>query len=148
MDWHSRFLQQAGWTKDLRDYLFEHAGLMNAHRVLEVGCGTGAILSALLTPAVVHGLDMDRLRLLDARGHVPSSKLACGNALSLPYVSGIFDITFCHFLMLWVRQPLLALSEMKRVTRPGGAVLALAEPDYTSRVDRPAALGSPGSVAG
>jgi hypothetical protein len=29
---------------------------------------------------------------------------------------------------------------MKRITRPGGHVLALAEPDYTARIDRPAAL--------
>ena len=140
MDWHSRFLQQAGWTKDLRAYLFEQAGLKEARRVLEVGCGTGAILSDLSTRADVHGLDMDHLRLLEARRHVPSVELACGNALSLPYASGIFDISFCHFLLLWVRQPVLALNEMKRVTRPGGAVLALAEPDYTSRIDKPAAL--------
>jgi SAM-dependent methyltransferase len=140
MDWHSRFLQQAGWTKDLRAYLFEHAGLKKARRVLEVGCGTGAILSGLSTPATVHGLDMEHARLEEARRHVPSVELACGDALSLPYAAGTFDITFCHFLLLWVRQPLLALSEMKRVTRPGGAVLALAEPDYPSRIDKPDAL--------
>ena len=140
MDWHSRFLQQAGWTKNLRAYLFEHAGLKEARRVLEVGCGTGAILSNLSTPATVHGLDIEHARLEEARRHVPSVELACGDALSLPYAAGIFDITFCHFLLLWVRQPVLALSEMKRVTRPGGAVLALAEPDYTSRIDKPDAL--------
>jgi hypothetical protein len=38
---------------------------------------------------------------------------------------------------LWVGDPLQALREMKRVTRTGGHVLALAEPDYTARVDRP-----------
>jgi hypothetical protein len=36
-----------------------------------------------------------------------------------------------------VNDPLLALMEMKRITRSGGAVLALAEPDYDSRVDKP-----------
>ena len=49
----------------------------------------------------------------------------------------IFDITFCHFLLLWVRDPLQALREMKRVTRPGGSILALAEPDYDHRIDKP-----------
>ncbi len=140
MDWHSRFLQQATWTRDLRTYLFAHVGLNRAQRVLEVGCGTGAILSSLGTPAVVHGLDLEPSRLVEARRHAPSAVLTCGDALALPYPSRGFDITFCHFLLLWVRQPLLALAEMKRVTRPGGAVLALAEPDYYSRQDEPSGL--------
>jgi hypothetical protein len=44
MDWHSRYLQQAGWTSKLRGYLFQRAGVDKASRVLEVGCGTGAVL--------------------------------------------------------------------------------------------------------
>jgi SAM-dependent methyltransferase len=140
MNWHSRFLQQAAWTHDLRVYLFELAGLSRARRVLEVGCGTGAILSELTTPAAIHGLDLESVRLVEAHRHAPAAVLTRGNALELPYPSSIFDITFCHFLLLWVRDPLLALLEMKRVTRSGGAVLALAEPDYNSRVDKPEAL--------
>ncbi len=140
MDWHSRFLQQAAWTRDLRLYLFERAGLAHARRILEVGCGTGAILSAMVTPGTIHGLDLDPVRLLEARRYAPGVSLVCGNALHLPYPPGIFDITFCHFLLLWVSDPLSALLEMKRVTRSGGAVLALAEPDYTSRIDKPADL--------
>jgi SAM-dependent methyltransferase len=144
MDWHSRFLQQAAWTHDLRVYLFERAGLTRARRVLEVGCGTGAVLSDLTTPATVHGLDLQPVRLAEARAHVPAAALVCGDALALPYPSRVFDITFCHFLLLWVRDPKLALREMKRVTRPGGAVLALAEPDYNSRVDKPDELAQLG----
>jgi len=140
MDWHSRFLQQAAWTRDLRVTLFECAGLSRSRRVLEVGCGTGAILSDLVTPAAINGLDMKFARLIDARMHVPGTALICGNALALPYPSEVFDITFCHFLLLWVRDPLKALLEMKRVTCRGGAVLALAEPDYNSRVDKPNTL--------
>jgi len=140
MDWHSRFQQQATWTRDLRAYLFERAGLRHALQVLEVGCGTGAVLSGLVTPASVHGLDLDFARLMEARRHGSSAAFACGNALALPYPSKVFDITFCHFLLLWVHSPLRVLLEMKRVTRSGGAVLALAEPDYTARVDKPAAL--------
>jgi len=63
--------------------------------------------------------------------------LTRGNALSLPYSNGSFDIVYCHFLLLWVRDPLQALLEMKRVTRPGGHVIAFAEPDYSNRIDRP-----------
>jgi len=140
MDWHRRYLQQAAWTRDLRLYLFEHAGLKKALRVLEIGCGTGAVLADLDTPASIFGLDVDFLRLDGAKSHVPAAVLTCGNALGLPYSPGVFDLTFCHFLLLWVGDPLQALREMKRVTRPGGSVLALAEPDYNSRLDEPQTL--------
>ncbi len=140
MNWHSRFLQQASWTRGLRKYLFQKAGLDTARRVLEVGCGTGAILTDVSSPASLHGLDLDRARLAEARIHVPRALLVCADAHSLPYPDLAFDLTFCHFLLLWARDPLTCLREMARVTRPGGFVLALAEPDYTARVDEPAAL--------
>ncbi len=140
MDWHARFLQQAGWTRDLRVYLFARAGMANAQKILEVGCGTGALLTDLATPASLHGLDLDPARLAEAQVHAPAARLACGDACHLPYPGASFDITFCHYFLLWVRDPLEALLEMKRVTRPGGAVLALAEPDHESRVDKPACL--------
>jgi ubiquinone/menaquinone biosynthesis C-methylase UbiE len=140
MDWHKRFLQQAVWTRDLRTYLFEQAGLGHARRILEVGCGTGAILADLSTPAAVHALDLNPAGLNELRLHAPAAAPVCGDAQALPYPLGVFDITFCHFLLLWLHNPLKALGEMKRVTCPGGAILALAEPDYETRVDKPEAL--------
>lgn len=138
MDWHARYLQQAGWTHDLRVYLFERAKLAEARAILEVGCGTGALYSdIMMSPATVYGLDIDSFRLAEAKVHAPSVQLTCGNALHLPYNNSAFDITFCHYLLLWVKDPQNVLAEMKRVTRVGGAVLALAEPDYGSRVDKP-----------
>jgi SAM-dependent methyltransferase len=141
MDWHARFLQQAAWTRPLREYLFKRTRLNKARRVLEVGCGTGAILMELATRrASVHGLDLEPARLAEARHHAPAAALTCGDALALPYPAAAFDLTFCHFLLLWVHDPLQALREMKRITRRGGFVLALAEPDYDHRVDKPEAL--------
>ncbi|MFZ5821550.1 MAG: class I SAM-dependent methyltransferase [Chloroflexota bacterium] len=140
MNWHARYLQQAAWTRDLRHYLFERAGLGTARCALEVGCGTGAILGDLPPLPALHGLDIRPASLMEARVHAPGACLACGDALCLPYAKGAFDITFCHFLLLWVGDPLQALAEMKRVTRRGGHILALAEPDYPARVDRPAEL--------
>jgi ubiquinone/menaquinone biosynthesis C-methylase UbiE len=58
----------------------------------------------------------------------------------LPFHDAAFDVTFCHYLLLWVKNPLNVLIEMKRVTHPGGTVLAIAEPDYSSRVDKPDSL--------
>ena len=140
MNWHARYVQQAAWTRPLRTYLFTQPALANPTRTLEIGCGTGAILADLSLPGVIHGLDFDPVRLAQAHRNVRSVRLTCADALALPYASQVFDITFCHFLLLWVRNPVQVLREMERVTRPGGAVLALAEPDYEHRQDQPAAL--------
>lgn len=137
MDWHARYLQQAAWTRDLRAYLFEEAGLSHAQRVLEVGCGTGAILRDLHTSASLHGLDLDSAALAQCRIHAPAATLTRGDGLSLPYSDQTFDIVYCHYFLLWVGDPLQAVREMKRVTRNSGHILALAEPDYSSRVDKP-----------
>jgi ubiquinone/menaquinone biosynthesis C-methylase UbiE len=141
MNWHKRYLQQAAWTRDLRNYLFEKAGLKTARRVLEVGCGTGAILAELATPASRFGLDLEPASLTQCRVHAESALLTCSDAHSLPYPDQSFDIVYCHFLLLWVKDPLQVVHEMARV---GKVVLALAEPDYSQRVDEPAALKSLG----
>jgi ubiquinone/menaquinone biosynthesis C-methylase UbiE len=145
VDWHARFRQQAGWTQDLRMYLFERARIAKGQAILEVGCGTGAILTdSMLSPAAVHGLDIDPFQLAEAKIHAPGARLTCGDALYLPFHDAVFDVTFCHFLLLWVKEPLKVLNEMKRVTHPGGTVLAIAEPDYSSRVDKPDSLATLG----
>ena len=137
MNWHHRYLQQAAWTSDLRAYLFDKTGLPQARLVLEVGCGTGAILSTLQTSASLHGLDLDAAALNESHRHAPTAFLTRGEARSLPYLNQSFDIAYCHFLLLWVKEPSRALNEMKRVTKSNGYVLALAEPDYTARIDQP-----------
>lgn len=140
MDWHSRYLQQAGWTHDLRSYLFARARLDNATRILDVGCGTGAVLLGMPDPDRFFGLDLDFSRVIETRAHVPDVHCLCGNAHQIPFPQDTFDITFCHLLLLWVSDPLQTLIEMKRVTRSGGALLVLAEPDYDHRLDEPEAL--------
>ena len=108
--------------------------------MLEVGCGTGAVLSELAGVASLHGLDIDPAALAQCRLHAPKSFLVQGDALGLPYLSQTLDIVYCHFLLLWVTDPLGALLEMKRVAKSGGHILILAEPDYTARVDEPREL--------
>lgn len=132
----------------MRRYLLARAGLPNARRVLEVGCGSGAILVDLAMPssANLFGLDIDQSSLQIAKKETPTARLTAGDAHRLPYPGGKFDIVFTHFVLLWLQQPTAALQEMRRVTRRGGTVLALAEPDYGKRVDQPEGLAKLGRL--
>lgn len=145
---HARYTQQAAWTAPARRHLLAAAGLPNAQRVLEVGCGTGAVLGSLVLPPAgrLHGLDIDRAGLELARQHAPQAELTAGDAHHLPYHDASFDVAFCHFVLLWLAEPQRGLAEMCRVVRPGGAVLALAEPDYSQRIDEPAELAALGQA--
>jgi len=145
-DWHDRFTRQARWTCDLRQYLFQRAGCQTAERILDVGCGTGVLISELsdLVRAQVHGLDINRQYLNISAHQTVDAFLTQADAHALPYIPGIFDISFCHFLLLWVLDPAKVVAEMARVTKPGGAVLALAEPDYGGRIDYPPELAQIG----
>jgi len=137
MNWHTRYAQQAKWTRDLRAYIFNKIKLNDTRRVLEVGCGTGAILSELPNHISPHGLDLDPVALAQCRIHAPAASLIQGNALTLPFSNHSFDVVYCHFLLLWVSDPLQALLEMKRITKPDGYIIAFAEPDYSHRIDKP-----------
>ncbi len=144
MDWHARYIQQARWTEQLRSYLFDKAGLNSARRILEAGCGTGALLIDFPSKHELHGLDVSLAALSQAARHAPGVNLSAGDGTCLPYSSSVFDIVFCHYLLLWTADPGQVVSEMRRVTRPGGAVLALAEPDYGGRIDYPSGLAELG----
>jgi SAM-dependent methyltransferase len=140
MNWHTRYTQQANWTRTLRSYIFEQTGLRIAERVLEAGCGTGAVLSELPEGPAAYGLDINREALIECGLYAPRAMRVQGNALTLPFHDRSFDLVYSHFLLLWVGDPLLALQEMKRVTKKGGHVIAFAEPDYLKRVDQPEEL--------
>ena len=140
MNWHTRYAQQANWTRALRSYIFERTDLQNAQRVLEVGCGTGATLSTLPEGPQIHGLDIDHSALVECGRHAAAAWRVQGNALDLPSPDRTFDIVYSHFLLLWIEDPLRALQEMKRVARSGGYIIAFAEPDYLQRVDMPEEL--------
>lgn len=148
MDWHQRFVQQANWTRDLRRHLYSRAGLAEASRAIEIGCGTGALLDEVSasTRAAVHGLDINQGWLTIGRDRLPELRFTVGDAHQLPYRTNCFDLTLCHFFLLWVAEPATVLNELVRITQPGGAVLALAEPDYGGRIDYPQRLAQLGEL--
>jgi ubiquinone/menaquinone biosynthesis C-methylase UbiE len=136
---HDRYTQQASWTRSLRNYLFNRCSQETAHRILDVGSGTGAIGCELeaSSPATIYGLDINLEFLKFSQYHAPDIHYIVADAHELPFSKGQFDISFCHFLLLWVQKPEQVVKEMARVTRSGGYVLAIAEPDYGGRIDYP-----------
>jgi ubiquinone/menaquinone biosynthesis C-methylase UbiE len=140
--WHLRYQQQAQWTQNIRKYIYDQVSLQTAEKILDVGCGTGVLENELfsLTSSRIYGLDIDYLTLKYAQENSPCAEYTTGNSLQLPFTSGIFDISLCHFLLLWISAVPQAVKEMARVTRREGFVLALAEPDYGGRIDYPLTL--------
>lgn len=67
----------------------------------------------------------------------PSVRPVAGDADALPFRNGVLDAVSFHFVLLWLADPVRALREAWRVLKPGGALLILAEPDITGRLDQP-----------
>ena len=127
-----------------RRYIFDQIGLETSSTILEVGSGTGALLTSIHQDGYAHckGLDIDLPSLLFSL----SNQEICADAHHLPIKSGVFDLAICHFLLLWVRDPQAVICEMQRAVHPGGWVVALAEPDYTQRADKPDELAEMGKA--
>lgn len=148
VDWNSRFQQQADWTRSLREFIYPQIGVPSASRILEIGCGTGVICRDLQlhSRAFLAGVDIDLPRLFQAHQLDRSSAYLAGDAFHLPFSDNSFDICLCHYLLLWLNSPLQALSEFARVTRKGGCIAALSEPDYDSRIDSPSEMEKIGKL--
>jgi ubiquinone/menaquinone biosynthesis C-methylase UbiE len=140
--WHLRFTQQAGWTEEIRRYLLSRTKPHHDDRVLEVGSGTGAILEPLAKTGYqsLIGIDIDHPSLAFSKTLEPSFSLAQADGYQLPFADEAVALSLCHFLLLWVQHPGRILAEMRRVTRAGGCVIALAEPDHQARIDHPPPL--------
>jgi len=89
---------------------------------LDAGCGTGALTFALAPyVAEVVGLDPRADYLEAARAAAPENvRLVEGDVTALDFGYASFDLACCHRVLHHVRRPELAVSELARVTRPGG----------------------------
>jgi len=137
--WHARYKQQALWTKHIRTYLINKLQIKPNKPCLEVGCGTGAVLNDLSKKGFIHlfGIDIhhDNIRLAKKNSPRPSFSLA--DAQTIPFPANTFHLVFCHYFLLWTKNPETIINEMRRVTQQNGYVIAFAEPDYGGRIDYP-----------
>jgi ubiquinone/menaquinone biosynthesis C-methylase UbiE len=91
--------------------------------ILEVGCGTGLLLERFARFArKAEGIDLSpgMLEKAQARGLTVKE----GSATDIPYPDNSFDVVCSYKVLAHVPDIGKALSEMARVTRPGGTILA------------------------
>jgi ubiquinone/menaquinone biosynthesis C-methylase UbiE len=120
----------------LRTYLTD-AALAPGARVLEIGCGTGAVTRVLASwPGVASALGVDpspafvaRARELAAGMTNVSFREGDGHALALG--DATFDAVVLHTTLCHVRQPEVVLREAARLLRPEGC-LAVFDGDYAT----------------
>jgi SAM-dependent methyltransferase len=117
-------------AQSLYDHLAELLVSDWATRVLDIGCGEGALRAALpaqLQPRLV-GLDASATML---RAHPPPVVQA--HAAALPFVAGVFDAVLAINVLDHLPQPTVAIAQAHRVLVPGGILIAAT----TSRHDSP-----------
>lgn len=91
--------------------------------ILEVGCGTGLVLSRIRDFARnAKGIDLSPGMLEHARAR--GLDVSEGSATELPFEDASFDVTCSFKVLAHVPAIHVALSEMARVTRAGGTVIA------------------------
>lgn len=98
------------------------APLLRDHDVLDLASGTGLLLMALQEQArSAVGVDLSRGMLHHARRR--GLRVVQGSAEALPFPAAAFDLVCCFKAFPHLADPTLALAEMTRVCRPGGAVV-------------------------
>ena len=96
-------------------------------RILEIGCGPGALAEALhrwYPLAEITGLDRDMEFVRFAREHVPWVEFREGDAAALPFEEGSFDAVISNTVQEHV-EPSAFFGEQLRVLQPGGICLVL-----------------------
>jgi SAM-dependent methyltransferase len=93
------------------------------HAVLDVGAGTG-VASAALTAAGAAPIAVDSSFDMLAWNAGDRPPAAVGDICALPLADAAVDDSLAAFVLNHLEQPAAGFSELIRVTRPGGAVLA------------------------
>lgn len=108
--------------------LVELVGPRHGLRVLDVGCGDGALAITLSRMgACATGVDPDHRMLAGARSRASAKaailSLAQARAEALPFADATFDRVLAVTVLCFVARPDAAIAEMVRVLRPGGRIV-------------------------
>lgn len=91
--------------------------------VLDLGCGDGTFTRLLFRPPVEAGIDLNPDEVARAQRSGVYKQALCVSAVTLPFADGSFASVFSNCVLEHVDGIDLALAEIRRVLKPGGALL-------------------------
>src|SRR3954447_693521 len=113
------------YSVQLGPQMADLAGVQAGERVLDVGCGPGALTAELvLRGAQVSAVDPSPQFVAAAQERYPDADVRQSSAESLPFGDGEFDAALAQLVVHFMPERGGGLAEMRRVTRPGGVVVA------------------------
>ena len=124
-DAYDRFMGR--YSVHLSAQLADLAGVTAGQRVLDVGCGPGALTTELverLGAASVAAVDPSESFVAAVRARLPDVDIRQSSAEQLPFPDDEFDAALAQLVVHFMADPVVGLAEMRRVTRPGGVVAA------------------------
>ncbi len=122
---YERFMGR--WSRVAAARFLDWLGIDRGKAWIEIGCGTGALTSVILStrdPDRVQAYDLSPDFVRAARSQVADPRVRFGeaDARTLPEMDSAFDVAVSGLALNFVPGPERALAEMKRVTVPGGTV--------------------------
>lgn len=106
--------------------VFDKASVGSETRLLDAGCGAGmAMRLAAELGAEVAGIDASPGLLDVARDRLPGARLEQGDLEVLPFEDDSFDVVTGFNSFQFAADPIIALQEARRVTKPGGKVFIM-----------------------
>jgi SAM-dependent methyltransferase len=100
----------------------EALGLPARARILDAGCGSGRNMVELARHGTVTGVELSETSVALARER-GSGEVVAGSVLEMPFADGSFDLAVSLDVVEHLDDDLAALRELRRVVRPGGALL-------------------------
>ena len=124
-DKYGRFMGR--YSEPLAVPFAQFAAVAPGQRVLDVGCGPGALTAFLVTitePALVSAVDPSPPFVAAASLRCPGVDVRAASAEALPFADDTFDAALAELVVHFMKHPVAGLADMARVTRPGGVVAA------------------------